>query len=93
MAVQDSQLLRVIDLTGTFVLAIQGASIGAEKGLDFLGVMVISLVTAMGGAVRRRHLFCVADHCDLAALAFADAASALTKWLLVGLGLRRLQRR
>jgi len=53
MAVQDSQLLRVIDLTGTFVLAIQGASIGAEKGLDFLGVMVISLVTAMGGGIAR----------------------------------------
>jgi uncharacterized membrane protein YeiH len=53
MAVQDSQLLRVIDLTGTFVLAIQGATIGAEKGLDFLGVMVISLVTAMGGGIAR----------------------------------------
>lgn len=53
MAVQDSRLLRVIDLTGTFVLAIQGASIGAEKGLDFLGVMVISLVTAMGGGIAR----------------------------------------
>jgi uncharacterized membrane protein YeiH len=53
MAVQDSQLLRVIDLAGTFVLAIQGASIGAEKGLDFLGVLVISLVTAMGGGIAR----------------------------------------
>ena len=53
MAVQDSRLLRVIDLTGTFVLAIQGATIGAGKDLDFLGVMVISLVTAMGGGVAR----------------------------------------
>jgi uncharacterized membrane protein YeiH len=53
MAVQDSRLLRVIDLAGTFVLAIQGASIGAEKGLDFLGVLVISLVTAMGGGIAR----------------------------------------
>jgi uncharacterized membrane protein YeiH len=53
MAIQDSKLLRVIDLAGTFVLAIQGASIGAEKGLDFLGVLVISLVTAMGGGIAR----------------------------------------
>src|SRR3984957_11531645 len=53
MTTQDSQLLRVIDLAGTFVLAIQGASIGAEKNLDFLGVMVISLVTAMGGGIAR----------------------------------------
>jgi uncharacterized membrane protein YeiH len=53
MAVQDSRLLTMIDLAGTFVLAIHGASIGAEKGLDFFGVMVISLVTAMGGGIAR----------------------------------------
>ena len=53
MKTEDSQLLRVIDLAGTLVLAIQGASIGAEKNLDFLGVMVISLVTAMGGGIAR----------------------------------------
>jgi len=53
MKTEDSQLLRAIDLAGTFVLAIQGASIGAEKNLDFLGVMVISLVTAMGGGIAR----------------------------------------
>ena len=46
MAIPDTRLLRGIDLAGTFVLAIQGASIGADKGLDLLGVMVISLVTA-----------------------------------------------
>ena len=53
MAIPDTRLLRGIDLAGTFVLAIQGASIGADKGLDLLGVMVISLVTAMGGGIAR----------------------------------------
>jgi uncharacterized membrane protein YeiH len=53
MAIPDTRLLRGIDLAGTFVLSIQGASIGAEKGLDLLGVMVISLVTAMGGGIAR----------------------------------------
>ena len=56
MAIPDTRLLRGIDLAGTFVLAIQGASIGADKGLDLLGVMVISLVTAMGGGIASAHI-------------------------------------
>jgi uncharacterized membrane protein YeiH len=53
MATTDTRLLRAMDLTGTFVLAIQGASIAAVKGLDLLGILVISLVSAMGGGVVR----------------------------------------
>ncbi|WP_158818336.1 trimeric intracellular cation channel family protein [Methylocapsa sp. S129] len=53
MATTDTSFFRAIDLAGTFVLSIQGASIAAVSGLDALGVLVISLATAMGGGVIR----------------------------------------
>jgi uncharacterized membrane protein YeiH len=53
MTTIDTRFFRIIDLAGTFVLAIQGASIAAVAGLDALGVLVVSLCTAMGGGVMR----------------------------------------
>jgi uncharacterized membrane protein YeiH len=53
MTTTDTRFFRAIDLAGTFVLAIQGASIAAVNGLDALGVLVVSLCTAMGGGVMR----------------------------------------
>jgi uncharacterized membrane protein YeiH len=53
MATTDTRFFRIIDLAGTFVLAIQGASIAAVNNLDALGVIVVSLCTAMGGGVIR----------------------------------------
>ncbi|WP_342359872.1 trimeric intracellular cation channel family protein [Terrarubrum flagellatum] len=53
MASTDTRFLHAIDLAGTFVLSIQGASMGAAKGLDALGVLVVSLVTATGGGIMR----------------------------------------
>jgi uncharacterized membrane protein YeiH len=47
------RLLQAIDIAGTFVLAIQGASIAAVKGLDAFGIVVVSLATATGGGVMR----------------------------------------
>ncbi len=47
------RLLHFIDIAGTFVLAIQGASIAAMKGLDALGIAVVSLATALGGGIMR----------------------------------------
>ncbi len=52
-AARHARLLQFIDIAGTFVLAIQGASIAAVNGLDALGVVVVSLATAMGGGVMR----------------------------------------
>lgn len=46
-------LLRLIDLAGTFILAIQGAAIAEAADLDMLGVVVVSLATALGGGVLR----------------------------------------
>jgi uncharacterized membrane protein YeiH len=53
MDIRIKPFLRTVDLTGTFVLAIQGASIAAVRGLDLLGVLVVSLVSAMGGGIIR----------------------------------------
>ncbi len=47
------RLLTAIDLTGTFVLAIHGASVAAGAGLDLLGIVAIALVSAMGGGIMR----------------------------------------
>ncbi len=52
-AARHARLLQFIDIAGTFVLAIQGASIAAVKGLDALGVVVVSLATATGGGIMR----------------------------------------
>ena len=49
----SARLLQVIDIAGTFVLAIQGASIAAVKGLDAFGIVVVSLATATGGGIMR----------------------------------------
>jgi len=46
-------LLQILDLTGTFALALQGASIAAIRNLDAGGVVIISLATALGGGVVR----------------------------------------
>ena len=51
-AARHARPLQFIDIAGTFVLATQGASIAAVKGLDALGVVVVSLATATGGVVR-----------------------------------------
>lgn len=57
----------LFDLAGVFVFAISGALSAGRKGLDLLGVMVISVVTAIGGGTLRdillgRHpIFWIAD--------------------------------
>lgn len=57
----------LFDLAGVFVFAISGALSAGRKGLDLLGVLVISVVTAIGGGTLRdillgRHpIFWIAD--------------------------------
>ncbi|WP_029044109.1 MULTISPECIES: trimeric intracellular cation channel family protein [Cupriavidus] len=41
------------DLAGTAVFALEGAITGMQHGLDLLGVMVVSLITAVGGGIIR----------------------------------------
>lgn len=43
----------VLDLLGVAVFAISGALSAARKGMDFLGVVVIAAITAIGGGTLR----------------------------------------
>lgn len=46
-------LLLVVDLIGTFVFAVEGALAGINAGLDIVGLLVLSFVTALGGGTIR----------------------------------------
>jgi uncharacterized membrane protein YeiH len=50
---RNARLLQVIDIAGTLVLAIQGASTAAVRGLDAFGIVAVSLATATGGGIMR----------------------------------------
>ncbi len=45
--------LLVLDLLGTFVFAMEGASTAVQHELDLLGIMVLAFVTALGGGIVR----------------------------------------
>lgn len=45
--------LLVLDLLGVFVFALSGASLAVEKQLDLFGVLVLAVVTALGGGLLR----------------------------------------
>jgi uncharacterized membrane protein YeiH len=47
---RHARLLQTIDIAGTFILAIQGASIAAVKGLDAFGIVVVSSPRRRAGA-------------------------------------------
>ena len=46
-------LLKVLDLLGVSVFAVSGAALAVEKRLDLFGVVVLSVVTALGGGLLR----------------------------------------
>ena len=46
-------LLQVLDLLGVFVFAVSGAALAVDKRLDLFGVVVLSVVTALGGGLLR----------------------------------------
>jgi uncharacterized membrane protein YeiH len=60
MATTDTRLLHAVDIAGTFVLAIHGASFAIGKNLDAFGVLVVAMSTAIGGGVIRDIL--LGDH-------------------------------
>ncbi|MGA7437670.1 MAG: trimeric intracellular cation channel family protein [Luteibacter sp.] len=43
----------IADLAGTAIFAIEGATAGARAGLDLLGILVVSFITALGGGIIR----------------------------------------
>ncbi len=48
-----SPLVLVLDLVGTFVFALAGATAGVRKQLDVFGVMVLSFAAACSGGIAR----------------------------------------
>lgn len=46
-------LLLVLDLIGTFVFAISGATAGMKRGLDLFGILVLSFVAGNFGGITR----------------------------------------
>jgi uncharacterized membrane protein YeiH len=75
MDIRIKPFLRSVDLVGSFVLAVQGASIAAALGLDALGVLVVSLVSATGGGIIRDVLI------------GAQPPEALRNWVMVTISL------
>ncbi|ONI69424.1 hypothetical protein BWI15_22850 [Kribbella sp. ALI-6-A] len=48
-----SVVLHVLDLVGIFVFGITGALVGVRKKLDVFGILVLALVTGLGGGFLR----------------------------------------
>jgi uncharacterized membrane protein YeiH len=46
-------LLLVLDLVGTFVFAISGATAGVTRRLDLFGILVLSFVAGNFGGITR----------------------------------------
>src|SRR5579863_5890325 len=49
----ETLLLLVLDLVGTFVFAISGATAGVRRRLDLFGVLVLSFVAGNAGGITR----------------------------------------
>jgi uncharacterized membrane protein YeiH len=49
----SATLLLSIDLIGTFVFAVEGATAAIQGNLDILGLMVLAFATALGGGIIR----------------------------------------
>ena len=49
----ESLLLLVLDLVGTFVFAISGATAGVKRRLDLFGILVVSFVAGNFGGITR----------------------------------------
>ena len=48
-----TRFVTLLDLTGTFVFAIEGATTAIQSGLDLLGILVLAFATALGGGIIR----------------------------------------
>jgi len=79
----EIQLLYILDLFGVAVFAISGVLAAGRKSLDLLGVVIIAVVTAVGGGTTRdllldRHpIFWISDPTYLSVIIIA---ALLTIW-------------
>ncbi len=73
----------ILDLFGVFVFAISGSLTAGRKGLDLLGVIIISVVTAIGGGTLRdlllnhHPIFWIIDPGYLVVIVFASLITLL----------------
>jgi uncharacterized membrane protein YeiH len=51
LPVSADRLVIGFDLAATFVFGLEGASAGVNAGLDVFGLLVLGLVTALGGGI------------------------------------------
>jgi uncharacterized membrane protein YeiH len=78
---KSDRLLYAVDLAGTFVFALEGAIAAIHGNLDFLGMVVLAFVTAVGGGIIRDLLIGATPPNAIrdwryAAIALAGAATA-----------------
>ena len=53
MKQKQNPYILTLDITGTFVFAIEGALAAIQANLDLLGIMVLAFCTALGGGIIR----------------------------------------
>src|ERR1700758_4482759 len=53
MKVDTAHLLLTVDLAGTLLFAVEGATSAIAGRLDFLGLMVLAFATALAGGIIR----------------------------------------
>jgi uncharacterized membrane protein YeiH len=53
MQITPARMLYAVDLAGTLLFAVEGASVAITGRLDLLGLMVLAFATALGGGIIR----------------------------------------
>ena len=85
---QVNTLLSALDLVGTFVFAIAGATAGVRRQLDIFGVAVLSFATACSGGIARDVLLAqvpIVLRSDLYAVAALAGAAVVAIGIQLGL--------
>lgn len=77
--VPSGKMIYLLDMFGVAVFAISGALTAGRKGMDLFGIMVVAIVTAVGGGTLRdvlldRQPFWISDPMYLLAILTAAAA-------------------
>jgi uncharacterized membrane protein YeiH len=85
----DEWLIETLDVVGTIVFAFSGAMLGARRGLDLFGVLVLAFVTAVSGGIMRDVLIGVVPPRSVAswhplALSVASGLLAIRYQTLIG---------
>ena len=88
MPPKPNPFIRALDISATFLFAIEGALAAIQAHLDLLGVLVLGFTTAFGGGVIRDLLFGATPPAALrdwryAALAFTGGAIAFLCYPLI----------